>query len=215
MNQEKISKLIKNIRESKNLTQQEFASLFHVTYQAVSKWERGLNMPDINILKSICDKYNLDINDFLEGNKKHSNKKYILISLLFLIILSFALLFFNNKPNYEFKPLTSSCRSFDIKGSIAYNEKDSSIYISDITYCESLDTTKYSKINSSLHEMNGHLIKEGNTKENITIEEYLTNLSFYVEHYTNKCDNNKEYYLEIEAFKTDQSEVKYKIPLKC
>ena len=53
MNQEKISKFIKDIRIKNNLTQKDFADKFGVTYQAVSKWENGKNLPDINILKEI------------------------------------------------------------------------------------------------------------------------------------------------------------------
>ena len=68
MNQDKISNKIKELRKQNNLTQKEFASIFGVTYQAVSKWENGINIPDIEILKSICKKYDLDINEFLLGN---------------------------------------------------------------------------------------------------------------------------------------------------
>ena len=76
MNQDKISKLIKDLRKKNNLTQNEFAKEFNVTYQAVSKWENGKNLPDINVLKEICDNYNLNINDFLEGkNVKNNNKQ--------------------------------------------------------------------------------------------------------------------------------------------
>ncbi len=42
MDQELIGKFIKEIRKKNNLTQQEFATKYKVTYQAVSKWENGL-----------------------------------------------------------------------------------------------------------------------------------------------------------------------------
>lgn len=45
MDAEKIGRLIKELRLKNNLTQQEFASEFGVTYQAVSKWETGLSFP--------------------------------------------------------------------------------------------------------------------------------------------------------------------------
>ena len=41
-----------------------------VTYQAVSKWENGKNIPDIEILKLICDKYNVNIEDIIGTKKK-------------------------------------------------------------------------------------------------------------------------------------------------
>ena len=50
MNQETIGKKIKELRIKNNLTQQELASKLNVTYQAVSKWENGKNLPDLVIL---------------------------------------------------------------------------------------------------------------------------------------------------------------------
>ena len=35
------------------MTQKDFALKFGVTYQAVSKWENGKNIPDISLLKVI------------------------------------------------------------------------------------------------------------------------------------------------------------------
>ena len=50
MNQDKISKLIKELRKKNNLTQNEFAKQFNVTYQAVSKWESGASYPEMDKL---------------------------------------------------------------------------------------------------------------------------------------------------------------------
>ena len=111
MNQEKISELIKNLRKKNNLTQEAFAKEFNVSYQAVSKWENGKNLPDINVLKEICDKYNLDINEFLSGNeknKKNKKKKNIIIGiviLLIIIIAGFILVSnINKKDDFVFEP---------------------------------------------------------------------------------------------------------------
>ena len=53
MNQEKIGQFIKKIREENKLTQKELADKLGVTYQAVSKWENGKNVPDISIIKEM------------------------------------------------------------------------------------------------------------------------------------------------------------------
>ena len=73
MDPSKISAFIKEVRTKSNLTQEKFADKYGVTYQAVSKWENGKNMPDISILKKICDDYNTSINDLLDGNNKASS----------------------------------------------------------------------------------------------------------------------------------------------
>ena len=67
MDQEKIGKIIKEIRKNNNLTQADLANKYNVTYQAVSKWENGKNIPDISILKQMSKDFNIDINDLLDG----------------------------------------------------------------------------------------------------------------------------------------------------
>ena len=62
MDQEKIGKIIKEIRKNNNLTQADLANKYNVTYQAVSKWENGKNIPDISILKQMSKDFNIDIN---------------------------------------------------------------------------------------------------------------------------------------------------------
>lgn len=42
-------------RKRKGLTQRELAARLYVSRQAVSKWERGVNEPDIQTLKRLCD----------------------------------------------------------------------------------------------------------------------------------------------------------------
>lgn len=70
MTPENVSKFIKNLRKKNNLTQKKLAEELGVTYQAVSKWENGKNIPDIEILKLICDKYNVNIEDIIGTKKK-------------------------------------------------------------------------------------------------------------------------------------------------
>ena len=53
MDQKRIGNLIKELRKKNNLTQEKFAEKYGVTYQAVSKWENGKNIPDISLLKQI------------------------------------------------------------------------------------------------------------------------------------------------------------------
>lgn len=77
MDRTRFSNLLVTLRKEKNLTQLDFAELFNVSYQAVSKWENGESLPDITILESISDFYHISINDLLNGNYKteDDNKK--------------------------------------------------------------------------------------------------------------------------------------------
>ena len=79
MNQQEFGQLIKQIRKENNLTQKDLADKYHVTYQAVSKWENGLNMPDTSLLKEISKDYNISLDDMLDGKKKNKIRMKVII----------------------------------------------------------------------------------------------------------------------------------------
>ena len=53
MDAKKLGQFIAEIRKEKEMTQAELASKLHVTDKAVSKWERGLGLPDITALSRL------------------------------------------------------------------------------------------------------------------------------------------------------------------
>ena len=69
MNQEKIGKFISEKRKEKNLTQAQIAEKIGVSVNAVSKWERGLNLPDASIMLELCDLLDITVNELLSGEK--------------------------------------------------------------------------------------------------------------------------------------------------
>lgn len=221
MEQEKIANLIKKIRKDNHLTQKELADKYHVTYQAVSKWENGLNMPDTSLLKEISKDYNISLDDILDGNfKKRKTKKIFIISLIIIVIILSLILIFNRNSDFKFKTIESGCNNFNITGSIAYNNSKSSIYISNVNYCGGDDNKKYSHISCNLYEQNGDDIKKieacnYENNEKITLEEFLKQVSFNTNNYSKICkDYQKDnLYLEIEASNNNDL-VTYKIPLK-
>mgnify|MGYP003565364394 CR=1 FL=1 len=105
MDQKKIGFLIKKIRLDNNLTQKEFADKYNVTYQAVSKWENGKNMPDTVIIKQIASDFNIDLNDLLDGKINRKKKNIIIYIIIFLmLILGIIFLIINSKnKDFEFK----------------------------------------------------------------------------------------------------------------
>ncbi len=54
MNAEYTGKKIAELRKEKNLTQKELADKLHVTDKAVSKWERGVNFPDLSLMEELA-----------------------------------------------------------------------------------------------------------------------------------------------------------------
>lgn len=88
MDQEKIGNFIKEIRTKNNLTQKQFADKYNVTYQAVSKWENGKNMPDVALIKQISKDFNISLEEIYNGELNINKKKnnfivYIILSVVF------------------------------------------------------------------------------------------------------------------------------------
>ena len=69
MNQEQIGKFIAEQRKNKGLTQEELAEKLGITKNAVSKWERGLCLMDMSLLKPLSDILEVSINEILAGEK--------------------------------------------------------------------------------------------------------------------------------------------------
>ncbi len=74
MNQEKIGKFIAQCRKEKNFTQQELAEKLGVSDRTIGNWENGRNMPDYSILKELCNTLDIDVNEFLSGEKIEKNE---------------------------------------------------------------------------------------------------------------------------------------------
>ena len=63
----KTGALIAETRKERDLTQKDLAQALHVSVQAVSKWERGLNFPDIALLESLAELLGLTVSELLSG----------------------------------------------------------------------------------------------------------------------------------------------------
>ena len=66
MNRISISKRIKEYRNIKGLTQEQFGELIGVSAQAISKWEREECYPDITFLPMLAEILSCSVNDFFE-----------------------------------------------------------------------------------------------------------------------------------------------------
>lgn len=243
MDTEKIGQLIKQIRKNNHLTQKDLALKYNITYQAVSKWENGKNIPDISLLKQICDDFNIDINSFLNGDYVASNekmvkqdneskikilntkkKRVVLIILVLGIILTTIAVSFgylkDKGKDFEFKTISSDCNNFTITGSVAYNDIKSAIYIANINYCGGVDDALYNSIECVLYEKNGNLenkISQVVIKDEQPkkLEELLKNVSFNIDNYVHKCKEfrNHELHVEIKATCSDNQIKTYSVPL--
>ena len=69
MDQIKIGKFIAECRKNNGLTQMQLAEKLGITDKAVSKWERGLALPDSSIMHELCGILKINVNELLSGEK--------------------------------------------------------------------------------------------------------------------------------------------------
>jgi transcriptional regulator with XRE-family HTH domain len=90
-----IGQRIYKIRQQKNITQEQLAKDLAISRQAVSKWEGGKAIPDIENLMYISDLYGVSLDELIKGDVKvgqkivadASAKKWHKLSILFFIAL--------------------------------------------------------------------------------------------------------------------------------
>lgn len=88
---------IQNLRKSKNMTQKDLADLFCYTSNAVSKWERGETLPEIQTMKTIADYFGVTVDCLLTENgylrksefqtKKNQNTRLVILTCLLISII--------------------------------------------------------------------------------------------------------------------------------
>ena len=70
---------IKALRKTKGLTQEELAIRLHVVRQTVSKWEKGLSVPDAEMLQRIAEVFEVNVSQLL-GSPIHQNENVDMIA---------------------------------------------------------------------------------------------------------------------------------------
>ncbi len=69
INKEKFGEFIARLRKEKGLTQQELADRLFLSNKAVSKWERGQSLPDIDLLTPLSDILGVSVAELLKGER--------------------------------------------------------------------------------------------------------------------------------------------------
>ena len=219
-NMNNFGEIIKDIRKKNNLTQKELADKLYVTYQAVSKWENNKSIPDISILQNISKIFNIDLN-YLTNTKKRNNTIYFILIIIFLILsLTITILITKNHTHdFEMRSIETTCNDFNLSGTIAYNKDKTAIFISEIDYCGLNKDQIYDTITSTLYQNENNkekIIINNKEKNNLSLNDYLKDLTYHVDNYKSTClDYNKnELYIKIELQKKNESTITYTIPLK-
>lgn len=210
MDPQKIGSYICFLRKKNGMTQSELANKLLVTSQAVSKWETGRGIPDIEILKRISELFQINLETILNGEEKQKKKNYFFFILGMLIVLVIVLLVifkFKRNEDFAFSDLVSNNSSFSIKGVAAYSDEKSSIFISDIVYLgEDNSSEKYISIECLLYEEDGNVERKigesgvinGDKKQ--SLNSYLNQIEFHIDSLEISCKNLSESKLHIAIY---------------
>lgn len=222
----KIGEFIKRKRKEFNLSQSDLASRLNITAQAVSKWENGRGIPDIEMLKELSTIFKVNINELLNGQaekKNTSHHKIIYIGIILIIIcFVFIIILLNKEETFKFSSLASDNAAFSLKGVMAYNKNKKSIYISEVNYAKK-DEEEYKDVECLLYESSNdtdkiisRCNKIGEENKTYYLTELLQGIEFNVDDYECSCEKNicNNLFIRINALNKDDKVITYQIPIQ-
>jgi len=66
----KIGAFIQQLRKENKLTQEQLAEKLGVSNRSVSRWENGTTLPDISLMKCICEEFHISISELINGERQ-------------------------------------------------------------------------------------------------------------------------------------------------
>ena len=223
MDQEKIGKFILELRKDKKMTQQELANKIGVTDRAISKWENGRGMPDISLMKPLCEILDITLNELISGEKidkkeyqkksdenilktiKYTNKKtnffkkflICLISVFLILILMFIIDVRKMNQNEE---VVFSTWGFDYFPAINLNDEEIEIAVRNYLIEKGDNESKHYDGEKTFVSMRVFLLDE------VTKDDYYNFYAWVLE---------GKYYLENNEIKeSSASSIPYKFVIK-
>lgn len=161
MNENLTGKFIKELRKSKDLSQNQLADMIPISRQAISKWERNETIPDSSTLLRLSEIFNVTINELLlgkkiekpsieelekralniidESNKKIYNNKmkfmYSIIFIIILLLLFFIYYFINSYNSIKVYTLNYDDQEFTLKdGLLILTKQRSYLRLGELEY---------------------------------------------------------------------------------
>ena len=72
---ERFGAFITQLRKEKDMTQKELANRLYVSDKAVSKWERGLSMPNVSLLLPLAETLGVTVTELLKGERLAADRQ--------------------------------------------------------------------------------------------------------------------------------------------
>lgn len=73
----RLGEKIRRIRKSKNISQEVLANYLGVTFQAVSKWEKGETLPDVTLIPAIAAFFDVSTDELFDFNRLETEQKVL------------------------------------------------------------------------------------------------------------------------------------------
>lgn len=142
----KSGEFIADLRKSKGMTQSELGELVGAGDKTISKWERGINVPDVIMLSNLAKIFDVSIHEILNGKrdeklnpkivKLYENKKirYSVLAISIVFLISFIILvmyFCNNFDKFKIYRFKSNSGEFELTGNIFQAGKHYELIIDD------------------------------------------------------------------------------------
>ena len=154
MDNNKIGAFIATLRKEVGLTQSQLADKLHVTDKAISRWENGIGVPDIEMIKKIAKIFNVTIDEMYSGmridnlsivRKKKIKKRCLSIFSVIFVICFIALFiyFIVNFNSVKFYKLHIESNDFELNNSYFMKAKNSGILnVGEIVSYKDIDMSK-------------------------------------------------------------------------
>lgn len=146
MDNKKIGKLIASLRNKEGMTQQELGDKIGVGFRAVSKWERGLNLPDIGNMTELSKIFGITLDELMAGElkaieeepkvkKKISPKIKITISIIISIIILFAAIFiYTTNKTYTYDMVSINRDEYYLEGQVSFKNGKMTLIINSLKF---------------------------------------------------------------------------------
>ncbi|MBO5475589.1 MAG: helix-turn-helix transcriptional regulator [Bacilli bacterium] len=229
MNQEKIGKFIKYLREQKKMTQDELAEELFVDRTLISKWEKGTTSLTSEHLKSLSNYFKISADEILSGelltkeNKdKVSNITYeiydrnlklkrmfktlfiIFISVLLIFLIFFFFTFYNSVSVYY---ISDSSNNIYINDGILIKMKDYVILKMDVNSKENIKEMNIYYKDKNNNDKSIFNLKNNNS---VYIVDYIDNQEYFDFKYINDILKNMYMKVEFENDNTFTTKLEYK-----
>ena len=206
----KIGKHIAELRKEKGYTQKSLSEMVYVGEKTVSKWERGIVAPDIAMIKTLSNVFEVSVDEMLSGEKiekddenstinainvytYQAKHRVLKISLFigFLLITIFLLSFFISRY-YMWKVERFEIQDqLSVYGYTISNNLDTKVIVDKVIYDDPYagtnDELKANYIKISLYSKNEEICSNEFLYDNdVAVFSVLNNYMFI-------CDNEKKY----------------------